>query len=75
MPLAQSALVCAEDHGEVGEVGEGKSESLIEQYLLRRVVQVVVSPDDMGYPHGGVIDNDTEVVGGGHIAPQDDEIL
>src|SRR5262245_15538417 len=51
------------------------AERLIDLRLTRGIGQVIVAADDIGNRHLVVVDNDRGIVGGGAIAPQDNEIV
>ena len=55
--------------------GISKPRASIHEYLSGRVVDVVVSPDDVGYAHQRIIDDDGEIVGGRVVGPPDDQIV
>ena len=67
--LGEPGLVRPEYHGQVGEDRDIVAEGPVKEYLLWRVVYVVVAPYYMGYPHGGVVHHDAEVIGRRAVAP------
>ena len=64
MAFAQSCSVLSQDHGNMGVLGHGFAEGLIDQYLTGGVVHMVVSPDHMGDSHGHIIGHDGHVISG-----------
>ena len=75
MALGELLAVGAQDHGDVGERGHGRAESLIDHDLTRGVGQVVVAADDMGDLHHGVVDDGREVVRGRAVGAEDDKVV
>src|SRR6266849_8100943 len=59
----------------MGEFGNHPTERVIDLLLPKRVVEVVVAADHMGYPHIVVVDHDREIVGRSAVCPQDDLIV
>src|SRR5271157_1576479 len=62
--LGEALAVGAEDGGEMGELGDGPAECLVDGHLLGGVGDVVVASDDMGDAHEGIVDGDDVVVDG-----------
>jgi len=62
--LGKTLAVCAENRGEVRELGQGPAEGLVDGDLLGSVGDVVVATDDVGDLHEGVVDGDHVVVNG-----------
>src|SRR5688500_6475875 len=75
MPLAEALLVGPHDERHVRELRRRLRERVVEQYLLRRVGDVIVATNDMRDRHVDVVDDDGEVIGGIAVGAQDDEIL
>ena len=67
--------VGTQDHGDVGERGNGGAEGLVNHDLARGVGQMVVAADDMGDLHHGVVDDGREVIRGRAIGAEDDEVV
>ena len=63
------------DHGDVGEQRRLLPHEAVEVDLLRRVGHVVVAADDVGDAHLHVVHDDAEVVDGGPVGAQDDEVV
>ena len=59
----------------MGEDRHRMAQRLVDEDLERRVGEVIVAPDDVGYPHLGVIDHGGEVVGGSAIAAREHEVV
>jgi hypothetical protein len=51
------------------------TQSLVDLNLAGGVVQMVISPEDMGDFHGGIIHHHRKIIGGEAVAPQNDEII
>ena len=62
--LAESCLVRAENHGQMSVFRDRFSEGLVNQYLPRRVIDMVISSDDICYAKTDVIGDHGKVVGG-----------
>src|ERR1035441_9965673 len=60
--LGEALAVGAEDGGEVGKFGNGPAEGLVDGDLFGGVGDVVVSADDVGDAHEGVVDCDDVVI-------------
>ena len=59
----------------MGKFGSRPVERVRDLLLAKRIVEVVVAADHMGYPHIVVVDNDREIVGRAAVRPQDDQIV
>ena len=46
------------------ELRQGTAQGSIHLDLAGRVVQMVISPDDMGDPHRSIVHDDRKIVGG-----------
>ncbi len=57
------------------ELGQGGSQGLVDLNLSRGIVEMVISPDDMGDLHAHIIHHHREVVGWKSVASQDDEVI
>ena len=75
MALGELLAVRAEDHRDVREDRHGHVERLVDHDLARGVGQVVVAADDVRDAHEGVVDDRREVVGGGSVGAEDDEVV
>ncbi|CDD85267.1 putative uncharacterized protein [Collinsella sp. CAG:289] len=75
MALGEFLAVSAQNHGDMRERGHGGSECLVDHNLARRVGKVVVAADDVGDAHHGIVDNGREVVRGGAVGAEDDEVV
>ena len=73
--LAELLAVRAQDHGDVRERGGRGAQGLVHHDLARGVGQVVVAADDVGDAHHGVVHHGREVVGGGAVGAEDDEVV
>ncbi len=59
----------------MGEHRHVMAESLVHEALTRRVREVIITADDVGYLHVGIIDHGSEVVGGSAVAAYQYEIV
>ncbi len=75
MTLAQARLVRSQNHRDMGEFRHIKTQCLIHQNLARRIVDMVVTADDMRDVHERVIDDNGKVVSGIAVAAFDDQII
>ena len=73
--LRELLPVGAQNHGHMREHRRLPLERTVDGDLFRRVRNVIGTPNDMGDPHCQVVRDDREVVDGGAIAPQDDEVV
>ena len=60
MSLGEATTILRDDERDMDEVGRGKSECAIEQYLPRSGGKKVVAPQDFGDAHGGIVDDNGE---------------
>ncbi len=72
--LAETAAVGSEDNGDVGEERNFLAEGLEDHEVAGGVRDVIVPADDVGDPHGGIVDDDGEVVGREAVALEDDKV-
>src|SRR5690606_29939174 len=73
--LRESTSVGAEDHRQMTKGGNGGTQSLIEQDLLRRIGDVIIAAKHVRHSHEDVIRDDGEVVDRRLVGPEDDEIF
>src|SRR5512139_3587517 len=59
----------------MAEGGEWVVQSLINLDLAGGVIQMIISPDDMGDGHGRIIHNNRKIIRGEPITSQDDQII
>jgi len=59
----------------VAKAGQVEVQGLVDEDLARRVVQMVVAPDDVGDAHGGVVHHHGQVVGGRAVAPAQHHVV
>src|SRR5271157_2682298 len=72
--LAQPGPVLAMDQGHMAELRHIEAKGPVHEDLAGRVIDMVVSPDDMGDTHKGVIDDDREIVRGRTVIAEHDKI-
>ena len=75
MALGELLTVGAQDHGDVGEGGHRRAHGLVDHDLARGVGEVVVTANDVGDAHQCVVHHGGEVVGGGTVGAEDDEVV
>ena len=75
MALRKPLAVAAEDHGDVGVGGKLAPQGAEDVDLPGGVVDMVVTPDDVGHGHVQVVDHHGEVVGREAVRPHDDEVV
>jgi len=75
MALGELLAVRAENHGDVREDGHGHVEGLVDHDLAWGVGQVVVPANHVRDAHHGVVHDGGEVVGGGAVGTEDDEVV
>jgi hypothetical protein len=63
VPLRQFLAIVTENHRQVRVKRHLRAQRLQDVDLARRVVDVVVAPDDVADAHVPVVDDDAEVVG------------
>ena len=73
--LGQAAPVRAQDHRDVGELGERVAERLVAEDLLGGVREVVVAADHVADPHRDVVDHDAEVIGWPAVRAHQDPVV
>ncbi|MNQ93829.1 hypothetical protein D3C85_1093110 [compost metagenome] len=73
--LGQLGAVGAMDQRDVGEGRPGPAERVIDQALAGGVVQVVVAANDVGHAHVVIVHHHGQIVGGGAVRAQDDQIV
>ncbi len=73
--LAQPRFIGAQNHRHMAEEGEIKPQSIVELYLARRVVEMIVSPYYVGNSHGSIIHHNGKVVCGNPVGPNDYEVV
>jgi hypothetical protein len=69
---ADARLVC--DQRAVIEFGRGETEDLVEQQLASGRFKQVLATDNFGDGHGGIVDDNGELIGGEVIVTPNDEI-
>ena len=75
MPFRELASSRSENQGDMSVTRDGKTESLEEQELLRRIGKMILAAHDVGDSHAVVISDHREVVDRAAIGAGDHEIF
>src|SRR5215210_254716 len=75
MALGQLGAVRPMDQRNVGHHRHGPAKRVIDVLLTSRVVEVIVTANDVGHAHIVVVDNDSKHVGRGAIRSEQYEII
>ena len=75
MPFTKPCFIGTENHRDVGEFRDIKTQRLIHQNLAGRVVHMVITSNYMGYFHHRIIDNHSKVISRVTIAAFYDQVI
>ena len=75
MSFRQALTIVSEDHRQVGVFWTLGAQGFENINLSGCIINMIVSPDNMGNFHFHVVDNDSEVVGRGTIRASDDQVI
>src|SRR5215213_4016819 len=75
MALGQLGAVRPMDQRNMCHYRDGPAERVIDVLLTSRVVEVIVTANDVGHAHIVIVDNDSKHVGGGAIRSEQHEII
>jgi hypothetical protein len=73
--FAEACFVFAVNERDVSKLRHGITQRLIYEDLTGRVINVVITSDNMGNPHKGIVDDYCEIIGGSVISPENDKVI
>jgi hypothetical protein len=73
--FAKACFVFTVDKRDMGKMGYGIVQRFIYKNLTRGIVDMVITPDNVGNPHECVVDYDREIISGSVVGPEDNKII
>src|SRR6266487_4529470 len=75
MPFGELHFVHTKNHGQMPKTRRLITQRFIEKDLARRIVEMVIAPDDMRDAHSRVVHHRSKVIGRHAVRAHDDEVI